>query len=344
MSKIVTIQDIANELNISRNTVSKALNGKYVPEKTHQLVIEKAIELGYKELDFVYTKSEYLRNQKILLLTSRSLSNLYFFLSIVRGIESTVKKYDFELLQYTFNASTPSAYKDLSSYVRALNVDGIICIESFEHRFIKEILQLDVPVTFIDFVVDSTSFQGKYDVVIMENMDVVTSLCMTLSQKHRIRKFGFVGDYMHCRGFYERFVGMKEALFFLNIPYESKYSLTMEDSFPYGDPKEMLKKLDDMADLPQAFICANDSIAISLIQALRLKNIKVPEQISVVGFDNIAECRVSVPTVTTINTDKEYLGRQALNTLLYRIKHPNDKNRFVSISTNIIYRGSTKPL
>jgi LacI family transcriptional regulator len=339
----ITIQEIANELGLSRNTVSKAMNQGDVPEKTRKLVLEKAIELGYKGLDYASGKSEYLRNQKILLLTSRTLSNLNFFLSIVRGIEATVKKYDFELLQYTFNATTASAYKDLGNYVKAIKVDGIICIESFEGRFINMLLGLDIPTTFIDFPHFSIDIPGKYDIVIMQNSDPITLLCNELIRQHKLTTFGFVGDYLHCRGFYERFLGMREALFLNNIEYDSTYSITEPDSFPYGNPQEMKKTLMSMKSLPACFVCANDSIAIATIEALKLIGRRIPEDVSVIGFDNVAEGRVVVPSLTTINTDKEYLGRQAIVTLLNRIKHPEERNRIVTISTNWVLRGSTRP-
>lgn len=344
MNKTVTINEIANELGLSRNTVSKVLNGKKVPEQTKKIVMDKAIELGYKNLNIVSSNDSYLRNQKILLLTSKTLFNLNFFLSIVRGIEATVKKYDFELLQYTFNPSILASYKDLSTYIKALSVDGIICIESFDNKFIKELLAQEVPVVFIDFTSSITDFKGNYDIVMMENLDVVKHLCSTLIKQLNCRNFGFVGDYLHCKGFYERFIGMKEALFVNKIEYQPSFSITFEDSFPYGDSKQMQKVISEMPKLPDCFICANDSIALSLISALKALNYRIPEDIQVVGFDNIHEARISEPPLTTINTDKEYLGKQALNTLLNRIKHPKEKNRIVYTETNIVLRQSTKPI
>ncbi|HHU28009.1 TPA: LacI family transcriptional regulator [bacterium] len=344
MSKTITINDIANELGLSRNTVSKVLNGKKVPEQTKKIVMDKAIELGYKNLNLVSSNDSYLRNQKILLLTSKALFNLNFFLSIVRGIENTVKKYDFELIQYTFNFSTLTSYKDLSTYIKALHVNGIICIESFENEFIKELLSQEVPVVFIDFTSSITDFKGNFDIVMMENIDVVKQLCNLLIKQSNCKTFGFVGDYTHCKGFYERFIGMKEALFANNIEYQPSYSITFDDSFTYGDSKQMQKVLSEMLELPDCFICANDFIALSLMSALKALGKKIPEDIQVVGFDNIHESRISEPPLTTINTDKEYLGKQALNTLINRIKHPKDKNRIVYTETNIILRQSTKPI
>lgn len=339
----ITIQQIAEELGLSRNTVSKVLNGKEMPSKTHKLVFDKAIELGYKGLNYASGKSEFLRNQKIMLLTSRTLSDINFFLALVRGIESTVRTYDFELLQYTFNPKNPNAYTNFRAYLKNLEVDGIICIELFEERFIKSLLTLEIPIAFVDFPHINNDIPGTYDIVIMNNLDSITRLCTMLIKHHQWRKFGFVGDYLHCRGFYERFLGMKEALFLNNLPFQPEFSITKEDTFPYGNPKELKNELLKLPELPECFFCANDSIAISLIEALGQMGKRVPDHVSVVGFDNIVESRVHSPTLTTIHTDKDYLGRQAILTLLNRIKHPDEKNRIVSIATSIIFRESTRP-
>ena len=87
MKKNITIQDIANELGLSRNTVSKALNGGHLPEKTKTLVINKAKEMNYKNLNVSEAKIKQ-NNYKILLLSGKPLNNMNFFLPIMRGIDT----------------------------------------------------------------------------------------------------------------------------------------------------------------------------------------------------------------------------------------------------------------
>lgn len=339
MPKSIKINDIANEVGLSRNTVSKALNGLYVPEKTKKIVLEKAIALGYKSLNITAVETGYLRNQKILLLTTHPLANLNFFMFIIKGVESTVSKYNFELLQYTFNPNT--TYRELNNYIKLLNLDGIICIETFDEKIVNHLLSLEIPTVFLDFCGGDANFQGKFDIVMMENIRSVGRLCEEMIHKFHKKTFGFVGDFRHCRGFYERFLGMKEAMFFQNLPFDAKMSLTLPDNFPYGNPQKLKDELAQMGSFPEVFVCANDSIAISLIKALKLLNKRIPEDIAVIGFDDIAEGRINLPTITTVRVDKEYLGKQSLDVLLNRIKHPNDKNRIIYVDTLEIYREST---
>lgn len=339
MKKTIRLLDLANELGLSRNTVAKVLNGHPMPEKTRKLVLEKAIQMGYKSLGVVSQDSGLLRNQRILLINSHPLTHLNYFISIIAGIEDTIRNYNFELIQYTFNENT--TYRELSNYIKQLALDGIICIESFEETFIHQLLALKIPTVFIDFLHASTTISGVYDVVMMENTKSVYTLCHKLITDSLLTKFGYVGDYHHCRGFYERFLGMIEALRENNIFYDKDLSIIKPDNFPYGNIEEMEKMLLTMKELPQVFVCANDSIAISVMKTLQKLKYKVPQDIAVIGFDDTIESQLSLPALTTVNVDKEFLGRQAIKTLINRIKHKKENNKIIYIQTKIILRNST---
>ncbi len=90
MRKSVTIQDIANTLGMSRNTVSKALNGKHVPVKTRNAVISAAIEMGYKGYKLASTSEGSLGHRRFVILSTRLLMNITFFISVLRGIEESL--------------------------------------------------------------------------------------------------------------------------------------------------------------------------------------------------------------------------------------------------------------
>ena len=339
MKNTIRLIDIANELGLSRNTVANVLNGHPMPEKTRKLVLEKAIQMGYKSMGVVSQDSGLLRNQRILLITSHPLTHLNYFMSIITGIEDTVRNYNFELMQYTFNENT--TYRELSNYIKQLKLDGIICIESFEEQFIRQLLALKIPTVFIDFLYSNQNLPGTYDIVMMENMKSVGTLCHQLIKDQFLTKFGFVGDYHHCQGFYERYLGMLEALREADIPYNKDYSIIKPDNFPYGNVEEMKKIILAMKEVPQVFVCANDSIAINLIKTLQKLNYRVPQEIAVIGFDDTIESQISLPTLTTINVDKEFLGRQAIKTLINRIKHKKEMNKILYIQTKIVLRNST---
>ena len=339
MKSTITMQDIADALQISRNTVSKAFNNQPLPEKTKRRILNKAIEMGYKNLDIVSKRETVLHNKNILILTINDIQNLNFFLSVLRGIESIVNKYNLNLLQYQFDSLQKIV--DFKSYVANNTISGILCLETFNRKYIRYILELGIPVVFLDTSVDGIDNIGNYDIVLMENHNSVKKVVKQVIRSTDIKSAGFVGDFEHCLSFHERFVGFREALFESNIPYSPSFSITEPDEFPYGDPKELVEILQRMKAIPDLFVCANDFLAISLINALEMIHIRVPHDVQVIGFDNTADARNYRIPLSTIDVDKEILGTESIAALMNRIKYQEDRNRIIHLKTTPVYRDST---
>ncbi len=339
MKSGVTIQDIADALGLSRNTVSKVLNGKYVPARTRNAVLNAAIEMGYKSYRTVAATDSEFTHKKILLLSSRLILNINYYVVIMRGIESMLEDYDVELIQFTLSSS--SSFTKLANYLNNYKIDGIICMEFFEPETMPALVELGYPVVFLDFPLIHRDLRGKYDIILPENFDAVKNLCTDLIENKKCRSFGFVGDYKHCRSFYERFLGMRESMFLADLPVDLQYSVLRQDTFPYGNAKELRGALCSLAALPDCFIAANDTIALALLDALRAMRIKVPDEIKVIGFDNIAESKSSNPPLTTFNVDKMAMGKRLITMLLERINDPMQRSRLIYIKSKPVIRSST---
>ncbi|MDE7297522.1 MAG: LacI family DNA-binding transcriptional regulator [Lachnospiraceae bacterium] len=338
MKKNVTIEDIANVLNMSRNTVSKALNGKHVPPKTRNAVINAAIEMGYKGYKLAASSEGSLGQKRFLILSSRLLMNINYYIFVLRGIEEDLTNYDIELVQ--FSITNPASFSRLKHYLADSKVDGIICIEFFEPDYIAELLELGLAIVFLDFPLSNSPLKGKYDIILPESQDIVKNFCMQLMQQENCRTFGFVGDYLHCRSFYERFTGMREALFLSGLPVDLQYSILDDDSMPY-EPEPLEKAISALPALPDCFVAANDSIAIHLLAALKSLKVRVPSEVRVVGFDNIAESKHASPPLTSINVNKTALGKRLIGLLLDRINNPSQANQIIHITSNMVIRSST---
>lgn len=338
MKKNVTIQDIANALNLSRNTVSKALNGKHVPVKTRNTVINAAIEMGYKGYKLAAASDGALGQKRFLILSSRLLMNMNYYIFVLRGIEEDLENYDIELVQFSITNS--ASFSKFKRYVSDNKVDGIICIEFFESNYIAELLDLGLPLVFLDFPLYDSALRGKYDIILPESQNVIKNFCMQMIKEEACHTFGFVGDYLHCRSFYERFTGMREALFLSGLPVDLQYSILHDDSMSY-EPEVLEKAVSSLPALPDCFIAANDTIAISLLKALKSLKILVPADIKVIGFDNIAESKHTAPPLTSVNVNKTALGKRIINLLLDRVANPLQANQIIYISSNIVIRSST---
>ncbi len=336
----ITVQDIANSIGLSRNTVSKALNGQYVPPKTREAVLQAAIDLGYKSYRTVSTSEQPEEpHRRIALITSRILMTMNYFVYIVRGIESALADDpNVELLQFTTTKS--SFFDKLVSYLRENEVDGIICIELYQPDYIPRLISLGYPIVFLDFPVMATSVTGNFDVVMPESLQSIRNFCLSLIRERGVKSFGFVGDYRHCSSFYHRFLGMRDAIFASGLDFDPRQCIVEKDSFPY-DPEHLAAKITEMPTLPDVFIAANDALAIGLIEALKLCRKKVARNVLVTGFDNNPESKTCDPPLTTFNVDKSGLGKKLLSVLLERIKSPHQKNEYIFLQTKPIIRQTT---
>lgn len=133
---------------------------------------------------------------------------------------------------------------------------------------------------------------------------------------------------------------MREALYTAKLPYNHSLSIFEPDSFPYGNSAELTKLLRDK-EKAEVYVCANDAIALSLLQSLARLGLKVPQDVSVIGFDNIKDAALSNPSLTTLSVDKEYLGVTAIKLLIDRINNPSEISKSVYIKSEIILRDST---
>ena len=341
MKSCVTINDIAQKLNLSRNTVSKALNGKHVPAKTRQAVLLAASELGYKSFpnpDLSYTNYS---GKKVLLLSANMLMNIPFHIHVMRGLENELSAVNMSLLRYTISPVSP--VETLKEYIEKFEVDGIVCMELFSKDLIEQTLSLNLPTVFLDFTQERIESSYRYDVVMMENFNTIKEYCTDLYDKGACKNFGFVGDIRHCLAFYERYLGMQCALLERGIPLNPRNNILADNNLPYNNLTK-LTKLIRKCELPDCFICANDFLALTLLDALNMLGIQVPEQIKIIGFENSAESKISKPTLSTININKINLGKELMHTLLNRMKNRQQRTRFLYIKDAPVCRDSTNML
>lgn len=222
-----------------------------------------------------------------------------------------------------------------------LNIDGVIGIELYDEGFLKKFLSLKIPVIFIDAAFGLKEMQGNFDAILMESREPMYKISSAFI-KEGITRIVFCGDYKHCQGFYERFLGVRDAIADIPDRMDLTQQLILPDDSPFGDASWLAKKINNLSMIPQAIICANDSIAINVCQAVKKIGLSIPKDIQVVGFDNIVDASIYNPSITTVNVDKELLGQEALYMLIDRINRPSTPTRMIYFKTELIYRQSTK--
>ncbi len=340
MKKIVTISDIANALGLSRNTVSKALNGQYVMPKTKKLVISTAIKMGYKNYDVI--SNNVMRMQKrILILSSVPLLSSPYYIFLLNGISNEAEKYGLEVIQYVFKPH--SNIETLKNYVFQFDINGIVCIEFFDAKMFKEIVSLNIPTVFLDCPASEYELNGNFDVLLSESIMSTANVCNKLI-KTGMSVFSFVGNPNNSRSFNERFMGMREALFQNNINFDKDLSIITEDNEIYNNVSLLAQQISSLKTLPHCFVCANDYLALKTISALKSINLADFDKINVVGFDNGPESKSSDPQLSTINVNKSALGINAVHVLIDRMLTTKKTCKLIYLSSYFIKRNTTNAL
>lgn len=345
MKQKVTIQDIADALNISRNTVSKAINGTgIVSPDTKTKIFNKAAELGYKQFAMLnpnYSDSIVPQpNYEIALFTHSVLSNSHFSSPLLHTFQEQISSLGYRLSMYIIRDDFIDQCKLPPNFNHECT-KGIIAIEMFNEKYTNFLCDLEIPTLFIDTFANTKCEAINSDTLYMENTNSTYRLTQSLINSG-YTKIGFVGDYLHCHSFYERWCGYRHAMQDSLLNNFSKYCILENDDLPYYNQELLVSKLKALPCLPEAFVCANDFLAVDIIRALKSMNISVPDDIKICGFDNSPESMVIDPPLTTVQIPGESMGHFAAEILLSRINSPKLSYRTIYVQTQIINRLSTQ--
>lgn len=349
MAAKVTLQDIADALGVSRNTVSKAINNTGVlAESTRQKVLEKAIEMGYKQFSYANSVGD-IKNPlfgssqrasgEIALFTGSFLSNSHFATTMLDKFQHEISLLGYSLTMHRVDSKN---IEDLSLPIsfRADNTKAIVCIEMFNHPYCEMLCNLGLPILMIDAPVASYWKPLNADILLMDNFTSIFSVVNNMSKKG-ITRIGFVGQVTHCRSFYERFMAFREAMYINNLTFEEKYCLSEVHPHDSDYREYLFRALENMKDLPEMFICANDFVAIDLLYGLKKMGIECPRDIKLFGFDDSPESKIMTPSLSTSHIHSQIIGYSAANLVISRIEQPDLNFRITSTETDLIYREST---
>lgn len=341
--KRVTMQTIADACGLSRNTVSKIFNGRgTVPNSTRELVLAKAMELGYLQnpepAETLPSPAPVNRNIALLTHSRPSLHN--FGSLFITNFTDQICRSGFNLKIFEVSEEA-YAQKTLPSHFVLEEISGIITIELFDRAYSQMLCSLGVPVLLIDSYVLAPSELMQCDLVYMENYASTIALTSRMISAGA-KSIGFVGDISHCSSFRERWNGFRAAMMDADLTVDKSLCILADDSEPYGEVSWMLEALNALPKIPDGFVCCNDFVAIRIMQALRKKGLSIPEDVMVTGFDGTTEAEVVDPPLTTAKIPSAEIGRIAADLLLERIANPKLPYRCTFIKTTPIWRSSIR--
>lgn len=325
---MATIKQIAEMADVSIATVSRVLNGDMtlsVPETTRHRVIEVAKQLNYQPkrgLKFK-TNTEIKKIGVIPYRTEELESQDSYFLSIRRGIEMECKSLGLEVSSLWGWRSIANLRENLSHF------DAVIVIAD-RHPIMESNLAPTNRCVFVDWNPDPE----KYSSVVVD-FDNVTKKAVNHLLELGHKKIGFLGG-QQSTGKDERQVAFEE--------YMQKQGLLNESWIQNGDWSteggyEAMHQLIERGDLPTAFFAASDPMAIGALQALREANFSVPNDIAIVGCDDIGMAAYVNPSLTTIRIPTEYMGKAAVQLLVGGFTDEETQVQ-VTVQTKLVIRES----
>ncbi|WP_434577507.1 LacI family DNA-binding transcriptional regulator [Thermoanaerobacterium thermosaccharolyticum] len=336
--KKVTLQDIAEVIGVSKNTVSKALRGaEGVSAEMRSRILETAMKMGYKKIKDIPNK---ILNVTILCRADFLIEST-FWSNVLYGIESAARNNNLKLsitgidVEGEENLSIPSTItKDTTN--------GIIIVGTLNDEFIKKVKATKIPFVVVDHY--SNAIDCDYINTANEN-GIYKAVKYLYDNGHR--KIGFIGNNEWAFSFRQRYYSYVRSMEELGMYVDNDYvwlDINLKGAEFFRDPEYFKRKISITEDFPTAWVCANDKIALAFMRSLEDMGVKVPEEVSVVGFDNIEMSAYSHPGLTTIDIPKSSLGEKAVNQLLYRMNNPEKPYEDIKLYTELIIRSSVKEI
>ena len=346
MKKKVTIQDIADALGISRNTVSKAINNSEgLADATREKILQKAVEMGYKQFSYFSAVTSVAGNASAAVQQSPGFQGEIALFTTIFVDQShfaslMLDRFQRELSQLGYTLNTHRVTSDnlrngtLPITFVPERASAIVCIEVFDKAYADMICSVDLPVLFVDGPVKRLGGQLNADQLYMDNTSEITRFLHQMLDKG-YTQFGFLGDPDHCQSFFERYCAFRTTMLLAGQPVNERYII--RDTLPAA----LTEAFQALEKLPDVFICANDFAAFDALRALEALGKSCPEDVILCGFDDCAESRISRPPLTTIHIHTQVMAFSAVQLLISRMKAPSLDYRVVHTQTDLIYRDST---
>lgn len=329
-----TIQDVANESNVSTATVSRVINGKTnVTEATKKRVQEAIDKLGFE-----IRRSDLLSDvdSKTILVCVTELKNP-FNVPVLDGIQSALYKHGYDLLILQ-TKEYYTTYTDYESVLKSQKFAGVIFLSSVTNKQLQEITNLlnyKVPIVCCSEYVEDMDIP-YVAIDDQEAMYKSTEYILSLGK----RKIAFLNASLKHKYAKNRDIGFRKAMNEHSIPINEDFIFNLS-SVSYNLAYSNTLHLLNLDEIPDAIVCAADVYAMGAINACRKKGIHVPNEMAIIGFDNLDLATMCYPALTTIDQPCFNLGYQASELLIEKIFNSNIPTRRIFLDTQLIVREST---
>ena len=327
-----TINDIATKVGLSKASVSRALNGKQdVDPETRKRIFKIATQMGYVPSATARALSNGRSNCLGLLVPSLTWP---WILEVLRGVAEEIERSGYSLMLYTTANGEDSERAFMSQVVPAGAVDGLaLVIPPGMFEYIGELAKRGMPVV----VIDDRGHHPEFPTVATTNLEGGRSATQHLIDLGR-RRIAMLNGQLEFGCNRDRLEGYKSALQDAGIRFESRHTMTgyfTEESGASGIARVL--EADPKVD---AVFAANDLMAFGAMRAIRNAGRRIPDDVAVVGFDDIPASAITHPPLTTVHQPLYEMGRKAAGMVMAAVRGDRIEGR-IELPTSLVVRAST---
>lgn len=327
---MVNYDDIAKIAKVSSTTVSHVINEtRFVSPETRDKVLEAMQKLNYKQNLLARSLATGITHTIGLVISD--IKNP-FYPEIVQGVEELAVRNDYSIFLCNTDYDVGKGEKSVSALI-GKKVDGIIIASSQADKFLfEELTKTVIPFVLVDWnenKINADSIYFDFESGIKESIEHLVSL------GHK--KIYFISGPKDLKT-----ANIRESNFASIAEYYKDEGISykiIEGNHKIDGGINAAKEIEK--DMPTAVVCSNDLTAIGLMKTLQADGIKIPDQVSIIGLDNIILSEIVSPALTTIELERYLIGKAAMRLLLNRIKNKNIPRQTKYFNTKLIIRGST---
>lgn len=328
-----TIKDIAAVLGLTPSAVSKALSDHpRISEKTKLAVKETAIQLDYQPN---YLSSALRKGKSNLVGVIIPRVNSHFFSSVMENIEKTLNLNGYNIIMTQSNELYAKECQEIDTLLK-IQVDGIIASmanETTDLEYYKKIKSKTELVLF-----DRGEEELNVDYVGIDDYKS-SHLVVDHLVSQNCKRIAHIAGFKHIRIYKERIRGYKDALEKSGLAAPDNWII--ESNLRLEDGRRIMQQLLDSPERPDAVYVAGDIAALGALQVLLENNIKVPEEIALIGFSDEPFTSLTQPSISTVNQHSDQIGKLAAGAFLERISNPKKKINRIILEPELIIRQSS---
>lgn len=333
---MATMKDVARLAGVSTSTVSHVINkNRFVSES-----IADKVNAAVEQLN--YAPSALARSLKLnqtrtigMLLTA---SSNPFYSEVVRGVERSCYERGYSLILCNTDGDAERMNRSLETLLQK-RVDGLLIMCTENHRPSKDAISRypSLPIVMMDW----SPFEGSID-VIQDNALLGGEMATDYLIRHGYSRIACITGPLDKTTAQERLNGYRQSMKKARLEILPGYEVSSD--FEFGGGLVAMEQLLMLPEPPHAVFASNDAMAVGVYQALYQRGLRVPDDVAVVGYDDIQLAQYLMPPLTTIHQPKDSLGELAVDALLHRLQEPESEPQVLVLTPELVVRQSVGSL